>query len=73
MYYEVIREKCYKWLGIYSQRVFVLAEPAEPSPGFRPCTPRVPPGLTEHSLNLASKPMSSHINLNYFPYAWHVD
>ena len=26
---------------------FGLAEPAEPSQGFRPCIPRVPPDLTD--------------------------
>ena len=61
--YRSDQGKTSKWFGIYRQDIFVLAEPAEPSQGFRPCIPRAPPGLTEHMFCHKFQTNPSHIKL----------
>ena len=43
--------------------IFGLAEPAEPSQGFRPCNPRVPPDLTVILTCHCFQTIPSHITL----------
>ena len=50
-------------LVFIAKSFFGLAEPAEPSPGFRPCNPRVSPVLYKESFFNKFQTNLSHINL----------